>query len=342
MTKSRIFYFDNLRIVATFAVVLLHAAAPILYKFQTVTSTTWWTGNIYDSLTRWCVPIFFMLSGALLLNPDRTDKPMIFIRKRISKVIIPLLGWSTFYLIVQINREVIINDPFMITKAFFENDVYYHLWFLYVIIAIYLILPVLKVYIAGASQKNLQYYLLLCFIVTSVFSYISKFHEITVDIKVEAATGYIGYFLLGYYLHRYGLSKITKIVMYLLAIVASIVIIRGTYDLTVQNEGFFDGFFYHYLNMPVVFLSIAVFIFFQDFKFDLSRFFLFSIINKTSLGIYLLHPYIFLLLLENYDIHAHTVRAWAGIPILATFTLLVSMIVVMILQKIPVVKRFVP
>lgn len=59
-----------------------------------------------------------MLSGALLLNPDRTDKPMIFIRKRISKVIIPLLGWSTFYLIVQINREVIINDPFMITKAF--------------------------------------------------------------------------------------------------------------------------------------------------------------------------------------------------------------------------------
>lgn len=87
---------------------------------------------------------------------------------------------------------------------------YYHLWFLYVIIAIYLILPVLKVYIAGASQKNLQYYLLLCFIVTSVFSYISKFHEITVDIKVEAATGYIGYFLLGYYLHRYGLSKITK------------------------------------------------------------------------------------------------------------------------------------
>jgi surface polysaccharide O-acyltransferase-like enzyme len=322
--------------------VILHAAAPILYKFQTVTSTTWWTGNVYDSLTRWCVPIFFMLSGALLLNPKKIEKQSVFFKKRMSKVIIPLLAWSTFYLIVQINREALLNDPFIITKAFFEGNVYYHLWFLYVIIGLYFILPVLRVYIVGASRRNLQYYLLLCFIVTSVFSYISKFHEIAIDIQVEAATGYIGYFLLGYYLHNYELSKVTKGIMYFLALIACAVIIRGTYLLTVDNKGFFDGYFYHYQNMPVVFLSIAVFILFKDIKIDLSRFFLFSLINKTSLGIYLLHPYIYLLLLENYDIHGHTIRAWAGIPLLAIFALLVSLVIVAILQKIPIVKKIVP
>jgi surface polysaccharide O-acyltransferase-like enzyme len=266
----------------------------------------------------------------------------VFIKKRINKVIIPLLAWSTFYFIVQVNREAILNDPFLITQAFLEGDVYYHLWFLYVIIPFYLILPVLRVYIAGASQRNLQYYLLVCFTVTSVFSYISKFHEIAINIKVEAALGYIGYFLLGYYLHNYGLSKVTKGIMYLLALLASVVIIRGTYFLTTVNEGFFDGFFYHYQNMPVVFLSIAIFILFKDIKIDLSRFVVFALINKASLGIYLFHPYVFLLLLENYDIHAHTIRAWAGIPILAAFTLLVSLVVVAILQKIPLVKKIVP
>ncbi|MGG3887951.1 acyltransferase [Metabacillus fastidiosus] len=342
MDRSRIIYFDNLRIIATFGVILLHSAAPILYKFGSVTDITWWTGNVYDSFMRWCVPVFFMISGALLLKPAKVEKPSIFVKKRVSKVIIPFIAWSIFYLIIQINDEMIENDPFLILKAFLEGKIYYHLWFLYVIIAIYLILPVLRVYFATATRRNIEYYLILCLIVTSGFSLIAKFYEIKIDINVEAASGYIGYFLLGYYLHNYELPKFARGIIYLLAAIAMFVIIRGTYFLTLENEGILDGYFYHYLNMPAVITSMAVFLIFKHITFDLCKFSVFALINRASLGIYLVHPYIFLLLLENYDIHGHTVRAWAGIPLLSAFTLVVSLIIVLILQKIPLIKKIVP
>lgn len=342
MNQSRIIYFDNLRIMATFAVIILHASAPILYKLGSVADVTWWTGNTYDSLMRWCVPVFFMISGALLLKPGQVESPATFLKKRASKVAIPFIAWSIFYLIVQLNREEIVNDPFTIIHTFFAGKIYYHLWFLYIIIGLYLMVPMLKVYFSAASRRNIEYYLLLWLIVTSGFSLLEKFGGIIIYTNVQMATGYIGYFLIGYYLHHYELHKLIRIFIYLLAIVASIVIIKGTYIMTIISDGVFNGYFYHYLNLPVVVLSIAVFIFFKHVKFDLSKFTFFSLINRASLGIYLLHPYIFLILLENYDIHGHTIRAWAGIPLLAAFNLVVCLIIVTILQKIPLVKKIVP
>ncbi|PKK90618.1 MAG: hypothetical protein CVV64_09685 [Candidatus Wallbacteria bacterium HGW-Wallbacteria-1] len=63
-------WLDNSRIIATSAVILLHVSQILLcnHKLGTI---NWWIGNFYDSLVRWCVPAFIMLSGALLLNPDK-------------------------------------------------------------------------------------------------------------------------------------------------------------------------------------------------------------------------------------------------------------------------------
>ncbi|NLV90708.1 MAG: acyltransferase family protein, partial [Tenericutes bacterium] len=64
---KRKLYMDVIRIVAIFAVVLLHVAADNFYVFK-YTSFEWQVLNVYDSLVRFCVPLFFMISGVLFLR----------------------------------------------------------------------------------------------------------------------------------------------------------------------------------------------------------------------------------------------------------------------------------
>ncbi|QRM87790.1 acyltransferase family protein [Lacinutrix sp. WUR7] len=68
--KENIHWIARLRTTTTIAVILLHVASKILYKYGQVSTEIWLTGNFYDSGVRFCVPIFFMLSGALLLDKD--------------------------------------------------------------------------------------------------------------------------------------------------------------------------------------------------------------------------------------------------------------------------------
>ena len=66
---------DSTRVLAALAVVMLHAAVPIVAGPAALGSPAWWAGNLYDALVRWCVPAFVMVSGALLLAPHRGEPP---------------------------------------------------------------------------------------------------------------------------------------------------------------------------------------------------------------------------------------------------------------------------
>lgn len=66
MSVNKIIAFDRLRILAAFAVVVLHAVAPLF--LDSYPSSDWNVANVYESLVRWSVPVFFMISGALFLN----------------------------------------------------------------------------------------------------------------------------------------------------------------------------------------------------------------------------------------------------------------------------------
>src|SRR3954464_13783280 len=84
-------YPDGMRTVAIVAVIALHTSGVRVSNSPSIETVEWWTGHVIDSLCRWCVPVFIMLSGALLLDPDRHETPFHFYRKRFSRVVIPLL-----------------------------------------------------------------------------------------------------------------------------------------------------------------------------------------------------------------------------------------------------------
>src|ERR1700761_6847314 len=91
-------YGDMIRIVGTIAVVCGHCCDMILFRPGAELTYNWWVCNIYDALTRWAVPAYIMLSGALLLDPARHEAPHEFYRKRLWRIGIPMAFFSVFFM----------------------------------------------------------------------------------------------------------------------------------------------------------------------------------------------------------------------------------------------------
>ncbi len=151
---------DALRVLATVAVVVMHVSAIALKQSD---AFDWWIGNMFVSLSQWGVPIFIMISGALLLDPSKDEKVSIYLTKRFKRILIPLLFWTCVYFAFLQLRGQDITLRFAL-KSFFTGGPYYHLYFLYLILGLYLITPALKIYIHNASPANVQYCLAICFL----------------------------------------------------------------------------------------------------------------------------------------------------------------------------------
>ena len=139
--KKRIFYLDQLRALAIIAVVLVHISLVYLVSSRIdIHSLNWLVSNFFYSICRFCVPIFLMISGILLLNKDYTYEN--FIKRRYTRVILPYLFWGVI---------TIIFSLFFVTKTHLTlgfvtgimggiTSVY---WFVWLILLIYLFMPIL-------------------------------------------------------------------------------------------------------------------------------------------------------------------------------------------------------
>jgi surface polysaccharide O-acyltransferase-like enzyme len=94
-------YGDMIRILGTVAVVFGHVSDMIFFSHQPYNApgtTDWNVALVWDSFARWAVPIYVMLSGALLLDTDRAESPSVFYRKRLARLGVPLVFWSFFFM----------------------------------------------------------------------------------------------------------------------------------------------------------------------------------------------------------------------------------------------------
>ena len=98
MKNNRLYYFDYLRVIAILGVLCIHVAAPYVTMYLKLPNIQWQASVVLNGLVRWCVPIFFMVSGALLLG--RKEEPLTnFFKKRANRILIPFIIWSIGYYI---------------------------------------------------------------------------------------------------------------------------------------------------------------------------------------------------------------------------------------------------
>ncbi|MDQ8033804.1 MAG: acyltransferase family protein [Bordetella sp.] len=138
---------DAARWLAALAVVLLHSAASIVSEPANYGSNAWLAANLYDSAARWCVPVFVMVSGALLLDGSRPQDARLFYSRRVARICAPLLFWTLFYLLWRTGLDW--WDDGRVDVSFWPRKVasgepYYHLWYLYMIVGLYLFAPLVR------------------------------------------------------------------------------------------------------------------------------------------------------------------------------------------------------
>ena len=157
MNHTEYNWINSLRVFATLCVILLHTSSYLLPQYGKISINLWLLGNFYDGSVRFCVPIFFMISGALLLSKDYTL--IQFLKKRFYRLIPPCLFWSFIYSIFRVSLNIYngINlNLCEIFKLIFKNIYFgseFHLWFVYTLIGLYLFIPIINQWAKNANSK---------------------------------------------------------------------------------------------------------------------------------------------------------------------------------------------
>jgi surface polysaccharide O-acyltransferase-like enzyme len=149
-------WMDFARIAGMVAVVVAHVFAPaVRFDLTDENTPAWWTAMGISAWSRFCVPLFLAISGALLLAPRAGLPPAEFYRRRLHRIGVPLLVWCAFYLAL---REFTTDDPLdgpTAAREVLDGGVYYHLYFLFVLTGLYALTPFVRLIVLHASQRML-------------------------------------------------------------------------------------------------------------------------------------------------------------------------------------------
>lgn len=341
---------DLIRVVAIVLVILLHAAIEPHVPVDLMTAeevTRWWASNIYDSIARPSVPLFVMLSGALLLQPSKIEEPLrVFFKKRLARIGLPFLFWGVAYFAwrVFVNHEALTGESVL---QLVLNGPYVHFWFLYLIVGLYLITPILRVVVAYAEWKTIRYFLWLWFIGTAITLVFNLAGTLNLNGLIFILTGWVGYFILGPYLLR---IRPRSGVLYLLLFTGTTWTIVGTYILTGTIGEEFGQFFYEFTSVSVIMASVALFMLLANFPTNrIKNSFpkvnkLLRLISQNTLPIYLFHVMVLESLQRGFfgfQISIATMNPIIEVPLLTGVTLFICLGVIYLLKKIPVINKLI-
>ena len=352
MKKERIIYLDVLRVLAIFAVILLHVSA-LKWNNTDVSSFNWQVYNIYDSIVRFCVPVFIMISGALFLEESKEIKIGRLYKHNIARLIIAFIFWSLCYACFNLFQDIVVNKV-SIDRNLFINFIkeilygHYHLDFLFIIGGLYLVVPLLRK--ISIDKKMCEYFILLSFIfcyMINIISYIPIINTFVTTIQakmnINLVLGYTGYFMIGHYLHKYNIKPNTKRLIYLLAILSLIgtIVISSIWAV---KTGILNQKLYGYLLPNTFFVSIAVFIFVKEkinkIQFKEKSLKIIQKIAYLTFGIYLVHDF-FNIILPKIGLSPTMFNPILSIPIMSVIIFVCSFLVVLIISKIKFLNKYV-
>jgi surface polysaccharide O-acyltransferase-like enzyme len=343
VANDRIAWVDFLRCVSILLVIVIHVAAPLAHKWGEISLTEWMVGNFYNSFSRVSVPLLFMVSGFLLLGKQEGISD--FYRKRFRKVFVPLLFWSVLYLVWTngYRNFTWINAIKAIVYAMITAPASFHLWFLYELLAIYLFVPLIRVFVRGADDTYLWYFAGLWLLFGPVQEMFEHWLGFNFAINLGFFTSYIGFFVIGYLLGRIEFS--TKMAGWssVILFIGGIYTMYATYSLT-SGASDFVQYYYWYTRINIVLMSFAAFILLKKIGENISAPWAINGLRRfagDSFGVYLVHILVL------------TYLKWAGfgvflgpalliVPAVSLVTLFISGLIIEIIQRIPVLQEIAP
>ena len=286
--QSRSSALSYLRIFATIMIVASHTWStlpenPDMFHL-TVAETSFL--EIAYNLTKWCVPAFFMVTGALLLKKDKEISIKDCIWKYAKRILLSLLTFGIPYALLMIyfdRRKISLGMfPESIIRVI-NGDSFGHLWYLYTLIGIYLFLPFIKLFVNNASKQVFKYVMILMFIFNFCFPFINSLTELEIAFKLPLTTYPIFYLLMGYNIYNEKPEWLEKKWLAVAGVVVSSVII-----IAVGVLGGSLAPIMSYSSPVAVLFTVSIFMLFDGIKKESTE-----ILWKTDrlcFGVYLIHP----------------------------------------------------
>lgn len=228
---KRIYYLDILRILATLAVLFNHIPLAAIDVFKKdATNVDRWIVHSDNHIVHFAVPLFVMITGALLLKPERKiDYRKVFTKYVWRMVVITALvgtvyAWMEIYF--KDKHFSLIQIPQALLNTW-EGHTWKHMWYLYMLIGLYLVTPVLKAIVNYFSQKELDCLICVGLFFTSIWQVMVVFYDLELGIKFPVMSVYVFYMLLGYRLSDTEFRMRKPLVIAVVAIIVSLYVISA-------------------------------------------------------------------------------------------------------------------
>ncbi len=356
-------YLDVCRVLAIFSVVLIHVTAT-QWHVDAIGSRDWIVLTAYFGGTRFFIPIFFMVTGALMLNPDKPVTIKALYGKYILRFVTALLFWSFLYHAVAVNAW----NPYFRWEDFdaraFIGQVLgghpYQHWFLFAIISMYLLIPLLKC--ITRSESATRYFIVLWLaweiglynvrllggafpdMNPAVSGMLGEIAGILDRVLPRMVLGLHGYMVLGYYLHTHPPGTGGRRLLQILGVIGTVFTVAATVAVSVR-DGIRTEMFLDLNALPVCVPAAATFVTAQVLfpgrragTSGAGRFFV--AMSEYSFGVYLVHDF-FLIYLRDKGFTPAILSRGISPLVVALAVYVLSVCVVRLIRKIPGARDYV-
>lgn len=342
---SRVIFLDYLRVIACFMVVMVHACEFYYCKetgavLANDTDRLW--VSLIDGAFRQSVPLFVMASSFLLV-PLTTDTTTFF-KRRFSRVFVPFLVWSLLYAVVPVLTGSMSGDIWERVTAilYTANMDSGHLWFIYMLIGIYLVMPVISPWINQVSKRGEEVFLAIWFLSTftgylrPLTTYVwgevfwNNFHAL------YYFSGYIGYVVLAHYIRKYvdwSLKKTLAVAVPLILVgYAFTAGLFYTHSLESTDYAYVEQSWY-FCTFNVAMMTAGTFLLLRHVSYSARWLYTpVTTVSKLSYGIYLIHIFILGFMQQWLAPHFSTLPA---ILIVGTATFLACILATRLISLLP-------
>lgn len=345
--------YDVLRIFACFGVIMNHSMGVYYDTWGRISTWKWLIAAALFCLCKMAVPIFLLLSGALLLNKE--ESYLNWFCKRVLHIAFLIMIWGVIYgLASQDGITAAFQGGFVwlfsVIWTSISTKPCWHMWYLYTILGIYFLLPFLRKMIAGMDDKDQLLFCLIWLVFGGLIPYYNSIwqnHQMLFNnnFNIGFLWGYSAVFIMGYIIDGWKENKDINRLMTIVFFSVWIINILMTYVISVKEQASTKAFDAG-LAFPVLITAYSAFYLVKNMKLEniigerLKKFI--DEISRCTLGVYLIHPLVmrwiykwpwFVKCFSDFTISIHKTL------IVEALIFMVSTLVIYITRKVPILKK---
>ncbi len=327
--------FGRLRIAACFAIIVLHSLfASTVYFGDWMSASDVMAEKIAEHMLMWAVPVFLMITGALLLDPDREVSFGKLFGKYFRRIALALVCFTFIFQALMVWKE---GEKDLISgwlKSLLTGQGWPHMWYLYLMISIYLMMPAYKAITRNVSDKVILYLIILCLVFLSIGPVLNTLGYGIDAFSIPVSTIYPVYLFIGYYAYRHRMKMPFALILTAAASAAIIYLAwlsaGGLISWDAGKE--IAEHSAEYWSILVVLQAVGVYSIFLNIRWREDA--IVNSIDKCTFGIYLIHMIGIRAVMKWQNVNPYEYGPFFFIA-LAIILFFISYFVTLALRKIP-------